>query len=49
LPLLCGKNTLEDWNIDMRMRDGSLRFIDDDPMTHCSKDRDHYLLAVARK
>jgi hypothetical protein len=46
LPLLCGKNTLEDWNIDIGMRNGSLHFIDDNTTTYCIKDKDHYLLAL---
>jgi hypothetical protein len=46
LPLLCGKNTLEDWNIEMTMKDGHLHFKDDNESTFCMKDKDHYLLAL---
>jgi hypothetical protein len=46
LPLLCGKNKLDEWNVEMRMRDGQLNFIDDKLTAFCIKDKDHFILPL---
>jgi hypothetical protein len=46
LPLLCGKDTLEDWNISMNMRDGLINFINKGEMAFCEKNDHHYVLAL---
>jgi hypothetical protein len=46
LPLLCGKDMLEEWNISMNMRDGMVNFIDESMVAFCEKDSHYYLLAL---
>jgi hypothetical protein len=46
LPMLCGKNTLEEWNISMDMRNRSLFFKDEGLTVKCDKDTDHFLVPL---